>query len=161
MHNELTREVDELFQDRASFNSPADLLRRLDAELQQQVEAHVLISDTPPSPWVLGGTAAGGFGSLSERFIEFHTPAIRAALNDTQGNLRPECVPIPGEADSAYVQRLARLIMALLDADETLVVPETVAAILAGWLHLTHLSGWANTPQRPSQRPPDWRERLP
>jgi hypothetical protein len=160
MHNELIREIEELLQDRASFSIPTDLLRRLDAELQQQVEAHALISGMPPSVWVLGGTAAGGFGSISQRFIEFHTDSIRTALNDPQGDLRPECFLASGESEAAVVQRLALLIIEILDGDETLVVPETVAAIVALWLHMSNLDGWAVRPSRTPERPVNWRDRL-
>jgi hypothetical protein len=128
--------------DRASEN---EILRQLDAELEQQTQARALVLGAEePAPWVLGGEAGGGFGSIARRFISFYSSAIRREICDTQGGcLKEKYRNLIGENVGDTVTKIAPVILeALGNKESALSAPATVAAMVGLWLARSGLEQW-------------------
>lgn len=142
--------------DRASEN---EILRQLDAELEQQNQARALVLGTDePAPWVLGGDAGGGFGSIARRFISFYAAAIRSEICDAEGGCLKSKYRSPmGEQIGDTVRTIAPLVLDALGRQEHgLTTPATVAAMVALWLVRSGLEQWcaqappSSTPAAPT-----------
>jgi hypothetical protein len=150
MASETDEAVEELVGAGLAKASESEILRLLDAELQQQSEASALVlSGEAPEPWVLGGPAAGGFGSLARRFLTFYSAAMRRELCDAKGaglNTR-YAEQLGGQAIPAQLKVIAPLILTAFEASTALVAPGTVAAIVALWLVRVGIERWCAAPE--------------
>jgi hypothetical protein len=155
MANELDDAVDQLINSGLQQNAPDEIVRRLDAELQQQTEASAMVlSGAEPEAWVLGGENAGGFGSMAQRFISFYSSALHHEICDPQGGLTQKYKAMLGGQDiKSQIKVLAPVVLATLGVSATLVAPATVAAIVAIWLLRTGLEQWCAAPP-PATPPP-------
>src|SRR6478672_10951322 len=86
-----------------------EILRQLDAELEQQMQARAMVLGAEePAPWVLGGETGGGFGSIARRFISFYSSAIRREICDTEGGcLKEKYRNLIGENVGDTVRKIA------------------------------------------------------
>jgi hypothetical protein len=122
-----------------------EILRQLDAELEQQMQARALVLGAEePEPWVLGGESGGGFGSIARRFISFYTTAIRREICDTEGGcLKEQYRNLIGENVGDTVKKIAPVILeALSNKESTLSAPATAAAMVGLWLARSGLEQW-------------------
>lgn len=135
--------------------SESEILRQLDAELEQQTMARAMVlSGEEASPWVLGGETGGGFGSIARRFISFYSAAIQREICDTQGGCLKEQYRklIGGESFGDQVKAIAPVILGAFGSEEkTLSAPATVAAIVALWLARTGLEQWCAAAKQPAE----------
>ena len=141
--------VEELVSAGLTKASESEILRLLDAELQQQSEASALVSSgEAPEPWVLGGAAAGGFGSLARRFLTFYSAAMRRELCSADGaGLNTRHVELlRGQALPDQLKLIAPLVLTAFEDSTALVVPGTVAAIVALWLVHIGVEQWCAAP---------------
>jgi hypothetical protein len=143
MADELDEIIRETLHDGLDRVGASMILRRLDIELQQQVEASAA-SGQPQPAWVVGGTAAGGFGSMAQRFITFYAAAIRRELCDAEarGLKRQYSELLHGQSLADQIKQLAPPLLASFDDSAVLVIPTTVAAIVALWLLRVGLEQW-------------------
>ncbi len=126
-----------------------DILRQLDAELQQQTEAQAMVlGGDEPAPWVLGGESGGGFGSMARRFIGFYGDALRAEICDQQaGQLKDKYRNLIGGSDTNdRVKKMAPVVLGVIGAAASLVNPAAIAAIVALWLVRLGLDQWCALP---------------
>lgn len=166
----MAHEIDEAVEHTLSSGlpqaGPDEILRRLDAELQQQTEASAaVLSGAEQEPWVLGGEGAGGVGNMAQRFISFYSSALRREICDAQGGcLKEQYRQMLGGQDlRSQIKALAPVVLATLGIGASLVAPATVAAIVALWLLRTGLEQWcaaapqagaaSGTPSAPSTPP--------
>jgi hypothetical protein len=156
MANELDDAVEQMLSSGLNQNSPDEIVRRLDAELQQQTEASAMVlSGAEPEVWVLGGEHAGGFGSMAQRFITYYSSALHREICDPQGGLTQQYKSMLGGQDlKSQVKTLAPVVLAAIGVSATLVAPATVAAIVAVWLLRVGLEQWCAAPP-PATTPPD------
>ncbi|HEU4323162.1 MAG TPA: hypothetical protein VFS21_08410 [Roseiflexaceae bacterium] len=135
----------------------AAIIRRLDKELQQQTQVSATLSDTDnPSPWVLGGEEAGGFGSMAQRFLSFYTDAIhreicnadQSGLRDTYKNL------LGGQSTQDQVKSLVPVLINAIGASAALINPAAIAALVGLWLLRTGLDQWCTLPRGPKPAAP-------
>ena len=135
-----------------------EILRQLDAELEQQTQARAMVLGAEePAPWVLGGESGGGFGSIARRFIGFYSDAIRREICDTQGGCLKEKYRnmIGGQGVGDQVKAIAPVILDALGSEEkTLSAPATVAAMLGLWLARSGLEQWCAAAQQPAAGTP-------
>jgi hypothetical protein len=159
MANELDDAIDQTLSSGLQQAGPTEILRRLEAELQQQTEASALVlSGSEPEAWVLGGQAAGGFGSMAQRFLTYYSTALHHEICNPQGGgLKDQYKQLLGGQDvRSQVRALAPVVLATLGVSASLVAPAAVAAIVALWLLRTGLEQWcaappATTPSTPSE----------
>jgi hypothetical protein len=134
--------------------SENDILRQLDAELEQQTQANAMVLGAEePSAWVLGGEEGGGFGSMARRFIGFYSGAIQREICDTEGGCLKEKYRnmIGGQSVGDQVKSIAPVIMNALGSEEkTLSAPATVAAMLGLWLARSGLEQWCAAAKKPA-----------
>lgn len=126
--------------------NPDDVLRQLDAALQQdlQSQAAVLSAEEPPA-WVLSGEEGGGFGSMAGRFISFYRDALRRELCDIEGGcLKQKYRDLIGSEDTkTQVRELTPTVVETLGGDaKSLSSPITIAAYVALWLARSGLEQW-------------------
>lgn len=129
-----------------------EILRQLDAELQQQTESQAMVlGGEEPEPWVLGGEGSGGFGSMAQRFINFYGDALyREICDPQQGRLKDEYrTLVGGEDTSSRVKALVPTVLAAIGVGASLVNPAIIGAIVALWLVKLGLDQWCAMP-RPS-----------
>ena len=140
--------VEELVSAGLTKASESEILRLLDVELQQQSEASALVSSgAAPEPWVLGGAAAGGFGSLARRFLTFYSAAMRRELCGEGAGLNTRYAEqLRGQAIPNQLKLIAPLVLTAFEASTALVVPGTVAAIVALWLVHVGIEQWCAAP---------------
>jgi len=152
MASELDDAVDQLISSGLYQEAPEAIVRRLDAELQQQTEASAMVLGAgEPEAWVLGGDAAGGFGSMAQRFINYYSAALHREICDPQGGLKQDYQSMLGGQDLRnQVKALAPVVLAALGISASLVAPATVAAIVALWLLRMGLAQWCATPPPPA-----------
>jgi hypothetical protein len=154
--NNVDEAVDQVLSGGLAVASESEILRQLDAELQQQTQARALVlSGEAPQPWVLGGEGAGGFGSMAQRFISFYTTALHRELCDAEGGcLKDKYRQVLGGQDlQSQVKSLAPVVLAALGISASLVAPATVAAIVALWLARVGLEQWCAAPQEAPASP--------
>jgi|GEM_PF-2478933 len=156
MANELDDAVEQMVNSGLQQSAPDEIVRRLDAELQQQTEASAMVlSGAEPEPWVLGGEHAGGFGSMAQRFISFYSTALHKEICDPQGGLNQQYKSALGGQDiKSQIKVLAPVVLAAVGVSATLVAPATVAAIVAIWLLRMGLEQWCAAPP-PATTSPD------
>src|SRR5579859_7764609 len=113
-----------------------ELMRQLDAELQQQAHARAMVlSADEPAPWVTGGIGAGGFGSMAQRFLSFYSEALHREICDPGGGLKDQYRQLLGGSDTrAQVQSLTPTVLKIIGVGASLVNPATIGVILALWL---------------------------
>ena len=140
--------IEQTLQDGLGEAGVSAILRRLDIELQHQVEVSALGGQAPEA-WVVGGVAAGGFGSMSERFIAFYAAAFRRELCDAEGaGLQPGYAQqLRGQDLPDQIKLLAPAIVTSLADSVTLMVPLTVAVLVALWLIRVGLEQWCAASQ--------------
>jgi hypothetical protein len=140
---ELDDIIEQTLQDGLGEAGVSAILRRLDIELQHQVEVSALGGQTPEA-WVVGGVAAGGFGSMSERFIAFYAAAFRRELCDAEGvGLKPRYTELlRGQDLPDQIKLLVPAILTSLADSVTWMVPLTVAMLVALWLVRVGLEQW-------------------
>ena len=155
MSSETDDAVDQLLSSGLYQEAPEGIIRRLDAELQQQTEASAMVlSAGEPEAWVLGGEEAGGFGSMAQRFINYYSAALHREICDPQGGLNQQYKSLLGGEDlHSQVKALAPVVLATLGVSASLVAPATVAAIVALWLLRMGLDQWCTTPQPTAPAP--------
>jgi hypothetical protein len=122
-----------------------EILRQLDAELEQQNQARAMVLGADePAAWVLGGETGGGFGSIARRFISYYTNAIRNEICDTQcGCIKEKYRNLLSGDTSEHVRNLAPAIFDTLKVNEsTLSAPASVAALVALWLARVGIEQW-------------------
>ena len=147
MTGELDDIIEQTLQDGLGEAGVSAILRRLDIELQHQVEVSALGGQAPEA-WVVGGVAAGGFGSMSERFIAFYAAAFRRELCDEGGGLKPDYAQLlRGQDLPDQIKLLAPAIVTSLADSVTLMVPLTVAVLVALWLIRVGLEQWCAASQ--------------
>lgn len=124
------------------------IIRSLDAELQQQTTASAaVLGATEHSAWVLGGEAGGGFGSMAQRFISFYSEALHREICDPQGGLKSTYSEmLGGQGLRDQVKVLAPVVLAAIGVSASLVAPATVAAFVALWLLRVGLAQWCAAP---------------
>ena len=136
-------------------SSENDILRQLDAELQQQIQARAMVLGTDtPEPWVLGGEQAGGFGSMAHRFLTFYTEALHRELCDAQtAMLKQRYRTILGGADlRSRTKSLTPIVLSVIGAGASLINPSIIAVLVAIWMVRVGLDHWCAAPQQsPSQ----------
>jgi hypothetical protein len=135
-----------------------EILRQLDAELEQQMQARAMVLGVEePEPWVLGGETGGGFGSIARRFISFYSSAIRREICDPAGGcLKEKYSSLIGENVGDTVRKIAPVILeAFGNKESTLSAPATAAAMVALWLARSGLEQWcAQAPPPATDSPP-------
>src|SRR5262245_54284408 len=118
--------VEELVSAGLTKASEGEILRLLDAELQQQSEASALVAGgAAPEPWVLGGATAGGCGSLAQRFLTFYSAAMRRELCAAEGGgLNTHYAEqLRGQAIPDQLKLIAPLVLTAFEDSTALVVP--------------------------------------
>lgn len=149
MANELDDAVEQMVNSGLHQSAPDEIVRRLDAELQQQTEASAMVlSGAEPEAWVLGGAQAGGFGSMAQRFLNYYSTALHREICDPAGGgLTQKYQSLLGGEDlKSQIKTLAPVVLAALGVSATLVAPATVAAIVATWLLRVGLAQWCAAP---------------
>jgi|FLYN01.1.fsa_nt_gi hypothetical protein len=148
MANEIDEAVEQTLSGGLEQAGATEILRRLDAELQQQTQTSALVlGEKEPEPWVLGGEAAGGFGSMAQRFLSYYSQALHREICDPQGGLKEEYKRLLGGQDLRdQVKALAPVVLAAIGISASLVAPATIAAIVALWLVRVGLEQWCAAP---------------
>jgi hypothetical protein len=158
MADEVNDAVEHVLSSGLDGASENEILRQLDAELEQQMQARALVLGADePAPWVLGGETGGGFGSIARRFISFYSTAIRREICDpTGGCLKEKYRNLIGENVGDTVRKIAPVILdALGDKESALSAPATAAAMVALWLARSGLEQWcAQAPPPAADSPP-------
>lgn len=150
MTTHIDEAVDQVLSSGLASASEDDIIRQLDAELQQQAQARALVlSGTEPEPWVLGGQEGGGFGTMAQRFLNFYADALHREICDAQQlRLKDTYRDLLGGKDLAgQAKALAPVVLAAFGVSASLVAPATVAAIVALWLLRTGLEQWCAVPR--------------
>jgi hypothetical protein len=153
MANDVDEAVEQVLSAGMENASENEILRQLDAELEQQTQARALVLGAEePAAWVLGGESGGGFGSIARRFISFYSTAIRNEICDTQGGCLKQQYRnlIGGQSIGDQVRAIAPIVLeALGNEEKTLSAPATVAAMLALWLARSGLEQWCAEAKQP------------
>jgi hypothetical protein len=146
MANDIDEAVEQVLSAGMENAGENEILRQLDAELEQQTQARALVLGAEePAAWVLGGESGGGFGSIARRFINFYSTAIRNEICDIQGGCLKQQYRalIGGQGIGEQVRAMAPIVLEALGSEEkTLSAPATVAAMLALWLARSGLEQW-------------------
>ena len=145
MADEVNEAVEHVLSSGLDGASENEILRQLDAELEQQMQARALVLGAEePAPWVLGGETGGGFGSIARRFISFYSTAIRREICDPAGGcLKEKYRNLIGENTGDTVRKIAPVILdAFGDKESALSAPATAAAMVALWLARSGLEQW-------------------
>lgn len=148
--SEISQAIEHVFSIGLATADERELLRQLDAELQQQTHAQALVLDgSPPDPWVLGGDEGGGFGPMAQRFLNFYSAAIHREICDpTTPGLKDSYRTLMGGIDLPdRVKALVPAILAALGITASLVTPSVIAVIVALWLVRVGLDHWCALPQ--------------
>jgi hypothetical protein len=153
MTDEIDEAIDHVLSGGLTGASAGMVQRHLAAELQQQAELYALASDAEQEAWVLGGADAGGFGSIAQRFLTYYAPALRQALCDEQGDGLSQQYRAALDAKELrqQVAALTPAILPMLDSSPSLVVPATVAALVALWLVRVGPDQWCASPGKMSR----------
>ena len=141
--------VDQVLSSGLAGADESEIVRRLDAELQQQTEAGAMVlGGDEPAPWVLGGESGGGFGSMAQRFLGFYAEALRKEICDSEkGQLKDQYRSLIGSADTNdRVKAIAPVVLTAIGVGAALVNPAAIAAIVALWLVRLGLDQWCALP---------------
>lgn len=150
MPNEIDEAVDHVLSSGLATADESEILRQLDAELQQQTEAQAMVlSGDEPAPWVLGGEKAGGFGSMAQRFLSFYGDALYKEICDPQqGRLKDQYRGIISGSDTNdRVKAIAPVVLGALGVGASLINPAAIAAMVALWLVRLGLDQWCALPR--------------
>ena len=151
MADDVNEAVDQVLSAGRGNASEGEILRLLDAELEQQTQARAMVlGDEEPAAWVLGGETGGGIGSIASRFINFYSDAIRREICDAEGGcLKEKYRSFIGENVGDTVKAIAPVLLEALGSKETsLGALPRVAAMLGLWLARSGLEQWcAKSPQ--------------
>lgn len=153
--SEISQAIEHVFSIGLASADERELLRQLDAELQQQTHAQALVLDGgPPDPWVLGGDGGGGFGPMAQRFLNFYADAIHREICDPDkpGMKDSYRVLMGGVELQDRVKTLVPAILAAVGLTASLVTPAVIAVIVALWLIRVGLDHWCALP-RPAGAP--------
>jgi hypothetical protein len=153
MADDVNEAVEQVLSGGLANASENEILRQLDAELEQQTQARALVlGDEEPAPWVLGGESGGGIGSIASRFINFYSAAIRREICDTEGGcLKEKYRNLIGENVGDTVKAIAPVVLEALGSTETtLGALPRVAAMLGLWLARSGLEQWCAKSQQPA-----------
>jgi hypothetical protein len=145
MANDVDEAVEQVLSGGLENASEGEILRQLDAELEQQAQANAMVLGAEePAPWVLGGESGGGFGSMAQRFIGFYSDAIRREICDVDGGcLKEKYRNLIGNNVGDTVKMVAPVILEALGSKETsLSALPRVAAMLGLWLARSGLEQW-------------------
>jgi hypothetical protein len=151
MADDVNEAVEQVLSGGLENASESEILRQLDAELEQQTQARAMVlGDDEPAAWVLGGETGGGIGSIASRFINFYSDAIRREICDTEGGcLKEKYRNLVGENVGDTVKMIAPVVLEALGSKEnTLGALPRVAAMLGLWLARSGLEQWcAKSPE--------------
>lgn len=150
--SDIDQAVDQVLGSGLAAASEDDIMRQLDAELQQQVESQAMVlGNEEAAPWVLGGEGGGGLGSMAQRFIGFYGDALyREICDPEQGRMKDQYRSLIGGNDTnSRVKALVPTVLAAIGVGASLVNPAIIAAIVALWLIKLGLDQWCALP-RPS-----------
>ena len=153
MADDVNEAVEQVLSGGLENASENEILRQLDAELEQQTQARAMVlGDDQPAPWVLGGEEGGGIGSIASRFINFYSDAIRREICDAQGGcLKEKYRNLIGENVGDTVKAIAPVLLEALGSTEnTLGALPRVAAMLGLWLARSGLEQWCAKSPQPS-----------
>jgi hypothetical protein len=145
MANDVDEAVQQVLSGGLENASESEILRQLDAELEQQTQANAMVlGEEQPAPWVLGGERGGGFGSLAQRFIGFYSDAIRREICDSEGGcLKEKYRNLIGDNVGDTVRLIAPVLLEALGSKESsLSALPRVAAMLGLWLARSGLEQW-------------------
>src|SRR5437763_7227156 len=137
MADDINEAVEQVLSAGLENASETEILRQLDAELQQQTQARAMVLGAEePAPWVLGGESAGGFGSMVHRFIGFYSDALRREICDSQaGGLKQQYRDmIGGQTFKDQIKAMTPVVLKAIGGGDNLSAPATIAAMLALWL---------------------------
>ena len=152
MASDVNEAVEQVLSGGLENASESEILRQLDAELEQQTQANAMVLGAEePAPWVLGGESGGGFGSLAQRFIGFYSDAIRREICDAEGGcLKEKYRNLIGENVGDTVKAIAPVILEAVGSKEnTLGALPRVAAMLGLWLARSGLEQWCAEAKQP------------
>ncbi|HEU5015022.1 MAG TPA: hypothetical protein VFT66_21045 [Roseiflexaceae bacterium] len=147
MPNDIDQTVDQVLGEGLEHASEADILQRLDAELQQQTSGNAAVLGADAAePW-MRGEAAGG--SAAQRFIAFYADAIHKEICDPEkGRLKDEYRGTIGGLNVAdQVKSLVPYILTALGIGASFVNPAAIGALVALWLVRVGLDQWCAAPQ--------------
>jgi hypothetical protein len=153
MANDVNEAVEQVLSGGLENASESEILRQLDAELEQQTQASAMVlGEGEPAPWVLGGESGGGFGSLAQRFIGFYSDAIRREICDAEGGcLKEKYRNLIGDNVGDTVKAIAPVILEAVGSKEgTLSALPRVAAMLGLWLAKSGLEQWCAQSKQPA-----------
>ena len=153
MADDVNEAVEQVLSGGLENASESEILRQLDAELEQQTQARAMVlGDEEPAAWVLGGESGGGIGSIASRFINFYSDAIRREICDAQGGcLKEKYRNLIGENVGDTVKAIAPVLLEALGSTEnTLGALPRVAAMLGLWLARSGLEQWCAKSPQPS-----------
>jgi hypothetical protein len=145
MADDVNEAVEQVLSGGLGNASENEILRQLDAELEQQTQARAMVlGDEEPAAWVLGGETGGGIGSIASRFINIYSEAIRREICDTEGGcLKEKYRNLIGENVGDTVKVIAPVLLEALGSTEnTLGALPRVAAMLGLWLARSGLEQW-------------------
>ena len=145
MADDVNEAVEQVLSGGLENASESEILRQLDAELEQQTQANAMVLGAEePAPWVLGGESGGGFGSLAQRFIGFYSDAIRREICDAEGGcLKEKYRNLIGNNVGDTVKAVAPVILEAVGSKEgSLSALPRVAAMLGLWLARSGLEQW-------------------
>jgi len=157
MANDVNEAVEQVLSGGLENASEGEILRQLDAELEQQTQANAMVLGAEePAPWVLGGETGGGFGSLAQRFIGFYSEAIQREICDTEGGcLKEKYRNLIGDNVGDTVKLIAPVILEALGSKESsLSALPRVAAMLGLWLARSGLEQWCAASKPAADTPP-------
>jgi hypothetical protein len=153
MADDVNEAVEQVLSGGLENASENEILRQLDAELEQQTQARAMVlGDEEPAPWVLGGESGGGIGSIASRFINFYSDAIRREICDTEGGcLKEKYRNVIGENVGDTVKAIAPVVLEALGSKEnSLGALPRVAAMLGLWLARSGLEQWCAQSKQPA-----------
>jgi hypothetical protein len=153
MADDVNEAVEQVLSGGLENASENEILRQLDAELEQQTQARAMVlGDDEPAAWVLGGESGGGIGSIASRFINFYSDAIRREICDTEGGcLKEQYRNMIGENVGDTVKMIAPVVLEALGSKEnSLGALPRVAAMLGLWLARSGLEQWCAKSPEPS-----------
>jgi hypothetical protein len=154
MADDVNEAVEQVLSGGLENASENEILRQLDAELEQQTQARAMVlGDDEPAAWVLGGESGGGIGSIASRFINFYADAIRREICDTEGGcLKEKYRSMIGDNVGDTVKAIAPVMLEAIGSKEnSLGALPRVAAMLGLWLARSGLEQWcAKSPEQPA-----------
>lgn len=155
MSYDVDEALDQVFVTGLIESDESDILRQLDAELQQQIQARAMVLGTDtPEPWVLGGEQAGGFGSMAHRFLTFYMEALHREICDAQtAMLKQHYRTMLGGADlRSQTKALTPIVLSVIGAGAALINPSIIAVLVAIWMLRVGLDHWCAAPQKTSSK---------